>query len=116
MDGKGPDRRLILEAEILFHLWAEGATPLRKLLKALQVPRREARAAVSSLTAKRYIYPLFEPPEDEAGVVYYLTSHARSRLERLFRGDPRYHLKELWYALRQEEVRVALPQVRLGGA
>jgi hypothetical protein len=115
MDGRDPDRRLKLEAEILFHLWAEGATPLYKLLEALQAPRREARAAVSSLTAKRYIYPLFEPPEGERGSIYYLTSSARGRLERLFRGDPRYHLKDLWYALKQEETKVASPQIRLGG-
>lgn len=116
MDDGQDDRRLKLEAEVLFHLWAEGATPLHKLLQALPVPSREARAAVASLAAKRYIYPLFEPPGDEAGIVYYLTSHARACLAKLFRGDPRYHLKEIWYALKREETKVGLPQVRLGGA
>ncbi|MFQ6090311.1 MAG: hypothetical protein ACE5LD_02610 [Candidatus Bipolaricaulia bacterium] len=115
MDDRDPDRRLKLEAEILFHLWVKGATPLYKLLQAFPTSSREARAAVSSLAAKRYIYRLFEPPEDEAGAVYYLTSHARACLERLFHGDPRYHLKELWYALKREETKVGPPQVRLGG-
>jgi len=116
MDNREPDRRLKLEAEILFHLWAEGAIPLYKLLRLLPAPGPTACAAISSLAAKHYIYKLFEPPEDEMGAVYYLTSMAHDRLARLFCSDPRYQLKELWYALKREETKVRPPQVRLGGA
>jgi len=113
MDDGGIERQLKLEAEILFYLWAEGAAPLHKLVKILPAPRPEARAAIASLAAKHHIYRLFEPPEDEAGTVYYLTSSTRGRLERLFRGDPRYHLKVIWYSLKQEETKVGLPHLRL---
>lgn len=113
MNGRESDRRLKLEAEILFHLWAEGATPMYRLVKALPAPWPAARAAISSLTDKRYIYKLFEPPEDEVSSVYYLTADARGRLAKLFRGDPRYHLKQLWYTLKQEETKVRAPQLRL---
>jgi DNA-binding MarR family transcriptional regulator len=104
------DRRLELEAQVLFHLWAEGATPLHRLLEILKVPQPAARAAVSSLAGKRYIYKLFEPPGNESSSIYYLTSSARDRLEQLFQGDPRYYLKQLWYTLKREETK--LPPVR----
>ncbi len=114
MKGKEPDRRLKLEAEILFHLWAEGATPLYRLLEVLPAPRPEARAAISNLANKRYIYKLFEPPESEVSSIYYLTTPAQDRLQKIFHGDPRYHLKQFWHCLKQEETAVGLPHLRLG--
>jgi hypothetical protein len=113
MKGKEPDRRLKLEAEILFYLWAEGATPLYRLLELLQASRPEARFAISNLADKRYIYKLFEPPGGEVSSVYYLTTPARNRLQEMFHGEPRYHLKQLWHCLKQEETAIGLPHLRL---
>lgn len=114
MKDKEPDQGVKLEAEILFHLWVEGATPLYRLLELLQASRPEARFAISKLADKRYIYKLFEPPESEASSVYYLTTPARDRLQKLFYGEPRYHLKQLWHCLKQEETAIGLPHLRLG--
>jgi len=110
MGSRKPDR-LRLEAEVLFYLWREGALSLSCLVELLRVPQGAARAAVSSLMEKSYIYKIFEPPGDESGSVYYLTSRARSCLDRLFRGEPRYRLRQLWFALKREETKV--PRVRL---
>ncbi len=106
------DRRLELEAQVLFYLWAEGATSFRRLLELLKVQQPAAQAAIVSLSSKGYVYRLFESPGDEAGSIYYLTSSARDRLRRLFQGDPRYYLQQLWHALKREETK--LPQLRLG--
>jgi DNA-binding MarR family transcriptional regulator len=106
------DRRLELEAQVLFHLWAEGATPFRRLLELLKVQQPAAQAALVSLISKGYIYKLFDSPGDETGSIYYLTSSARDRLRKIFQGDPRYHLQQLWHALKREETK--LPQLRLG--
>lgn len=111
---KEPHRRLNLEAEILFHLWSEGATPLYQLLEVLQASRPEARSAISNLADKRYIYKLFEPSESEVSSVYYLTTPAHDRLQKMFHGEPRYHLKQLWHCLKQEETAIGLPHLRLG--
>ncbi|MCR4404467.1 MAG: hypothetical protein NUW06_04195 [Candidatus Acetothermia bacterium] len=105
------DRRLELEAQVLFHLWAEGATPFRRLMELLKVQQPAARAAVTSLARKRYIFKLFEPPDREDDSIYYLTSGAKERLAQLFQGDPRYYLKQLWYALKQEETKLPKPRV-----
>lgn len=105
------DRRLELEAQVLFHLWAEGAVPFRRLAGLLNARREAALAAVASLSGKGYIYKLFEPPGREEESVYYLTSSAHDRLDRLFQGDPRYYLKQLWYALKQEETKLPKPRL-----
>ena len=96
-------KQLKLEAEILYHLWSKGATPLHRLMEALEAKPEEIQDSVERLTQRRHIYKLFEPPEDHGSSVYYLTARTRDRLSKLFRGDPRYHMKLLWYALREEE-------------
>lgn len=96
-------KRLKLEAEILYYLWSEGATPLHRLTAALEAKPEEIQDSVKRLAQRQHIYKLFEPPEDHDSSVYYLTARTRDRLSKLFRGDPRYHMKLLWYALREEE-------------
>ncbi|GEM_PF-1024917 len=112
--GLSRSKRLRLEAELLYHLWTEGALPLRRLIATFPAPREELKQVLESLLSKRYIYIIYEPVEDHDGgsSVYYLTKHVRERLSKLFRGDPRYHLKLLWYSLREEESRS--PGVTLG--
>lgn len=105
------DRRLELEAQVLFHLWAEGAITFRRLVELLKARREAALAAVASLAEKGYIYKLFEPPGKEDESIYYLTSSAYDCLAQLFQGDPRYYLKQLWYALKREETKLPKPRL-----
>lgn len=107
-------KRLRLEAELLYHLWVEGALPLHRLIAAFPAQREELKQALESLLSKRYVYIIYEPVGDHDGSssVYYLTKHIRERLSKLFQGDPRYHLQLLWYSLREEEGRS--PQVTIG--
>jgi len=103
-------KQLKLEAEILYYLWSQGATPLHKLTTALEAEPAEIEASVKRLAQRRHVYKLFEPPEDHGSSVYYLTARTRDRLSKLFRGDPRYHMKLLWYSLREEE---SSPQITI---
>lgn len=105
------DRQLELEAQVLFHLWAEGAITFRRLVELLKARREAIRGAVASLSGKGYIYRLFEPLGKEDESIYYLTSRAYDCLTQLFQGDPRYYLKQLWYALKREETKLPKPRL-----
>lgn len=95
-----------VETEILYHLWAEGAVSLSKLLKHLPFSDHQIISSLEDLIKRRYIYKLFDPPDKNC--VYYLTSDTYNKLSKDFQSNPRYRLKKLWYGLKSEETKLPL--------
>ncbi len=93
-----------IEAEILQSLWQEGASSFHKLIKRLGLAHSALlEECVDQLVMRKWVYRLWECPDNNEATVFYLTERTRKIFRKAVAENPRYRMKHFWEALKRED-------------
>ena len=97
------EERHRLEAQILHSLWQEGASSLNALRSRLGILNSVLDECLDELVMRRWVYRLWESPQDTQATVFYLTERTRKIFRAAIGASSRYRMKLLWESLKREE-------------
>ena len=100
------EERHRIEAEILHSLWQEGASSFNALIGRLGIFNSVLEECLDELVMRKWVYRLWETPQDERATVFYLTERTRKIFRAAIGASPRYRMKLLWECLKREEGRL----------